>query len=260
MLALLISVFSLCAVCGSDAFAGSVSALMTYEKGIDALKDGNCKISMMYFNKAIGLDPKDKTLRIGMYDFEYAPNGKLFDLQKTCQTPDADNMPAKNQTKQTTMEPLPLPVPPATAPDAGIQQGVEVKKKPPVVRDTHARGVFDENLRLSIDNQPLTITRDGDFSCVIALQPRKSNIVIQAKRVGEKKIPSVEFPLTFLGFSADTMTKDNLSSANLSVTGNVTYAGIERDEIQVTIDKSTLSLGGDIKIESNLPITVKLRF
>ncbi|KJU83991.1 hypothetical protein MBAV_003819 [Candidatus Magnetobacterium bavaricum] len=95
---------------------------------------------------------------------------------------------------------------------------------------------------------------------MITLKPQKNNIVIQAKRDREKKTPSVEFPLTSLGLSAETMTNENLSHATLSVSGNVAYAGIERDELQVTIDKSALSLGQDIKIESNLPITVKLRF
>ncbi|KJU81917.1 hypothetical protein MBAV_005890, partial [Candidatus Magnetobacterium bavaricum] len=134
---------------------------MTYEKGIDALKDGNCKISMMYFNKAIGLDPEDKTLRIGMYDFEYTPNVRLSDLQRTCQPSGTDNLPEKNQSKQTTKEPLPLPVPPATPPDANVQQGIEVKKKHPVAGDVHARGVFDEDLRLSIEDQPLSIAKNG---------------------------------------------------------------------------------------------------
>ncbi|KJU87679.1 hypothetical protein MBAV_000127, partial [Candidatus Magnetobacterium bavaricum] len=41
---LLLTAFFLCVGFEFDALAGSVSALMTYEKGIDALKDGNCKI------------------------------------------------------------------------------------------------------------------------------------------------------------------------------------------------------------------------
>ncbi|MBF0609044.1 MAG: hypothetical protein SFH39_08975 [Candidatus Magnetobacterium sp. LHC-1] len=252
--------FVLCGVLDSYAVAGSVSALMTYEKGVSALKDGNCNRSIMYFNKAIGLDPKDKTLRIGMYDFEYTPNSKLSELQGQC--PSAINttvdMSEGNQSKQSTTEPLPLPVPPVTPPGADVQQGVELKIRPPAAGDI--QGVFDESLRIDINEQPLTIAKNGSFSSVIVLKPQKMNLLLKANRVREKKTPSVEFPLTSLGLSAETMTKDNLSHATLSVSGNVAYVGIERDEVQVTIDHSALSFGQGIKVESNLPVTFKLRF
>ncbi len=225
---LLSFVFLLCGVLNSYAVAGSVSALMTYEKGVSSLKDGNCNRSIIYFNKAIGIDPQDKTLRIGMYDFEYTPNSKLSELQGQC------------------------------PPGADVQQGVELKRRPPVAGNI--QGVFDENLRIDIDGQPLTIAKNGYFSSVIVLKQQRKTLLLQVNRVGEKKTPSVEFPLTSLGLSADTMTKDNLSHATLSVSGNVAYAGIERDEVQVTIDQSALFFGQDIKLESNLPVIFKLRF
>ncbi|MBF0537811.1 MAG: hypothetical protein HQL03_06105 [Nitrospirae bacterium] len=259
----------LCGGCGLDAFGGSVTALMTYEKGVDSLRDGNCNRSVMYFKKALGIDPEDKTLRIGMYDFEYTPNVKLSDLQKKCQlsTNTPDNLLPANQSnteqssaKQAAAEPLPLPVPPSAAPDANVQQGVELKKKTPIDSDTTVQGTFDENLQITLGGQQLTIARDGSFSLVIALKSKKDSLLLEAQRGKEKKPLPVKLTLGALGLSVENISKINLSNATLSVSGNVAYAGIERKEVQVTIERSVLSIGRDIKIESNLPITVKLRF
>ncbi|MBF0342847.1 MAG: hypothetical protein HQL06_01325 [Nitrospirae bacterium] len=273
---LLTSAFLFCGVFAFNVHAGSVAALRTYEKGVDALQEGNCNRSVVYFKKAVEIDPVDKTLRIGMFDFVYAPNTKLKDSEKRCTSPGGSplNLPAR----QSATDPLVLPTPPPTTPSDRTQQGVVLKKELPAGREQPVKGTFDGNLGITLDGQSLTIEKDGSFSAVLTLKHGKDSILLEAQRGAAKekslnpllptppapevatKSLSVSLPLTTLGLSAETAAKLNHTHGTLSVSGDVTYAGIERSEVLVTINKAVLSLGTDINIESHLPISVRLRF
>ncbi|MBF0565139.1 MAG: hypothetical protein HQK89_07845 [Nitrospirae bacterium] len=229
------------------AHASMLDALLMYEKGVKMLELGSCKRSIEFFSNAVKEEPQDRTVRIGMYTYEYFPNRKTFEAQMQCGSPV-----------------IAVGLSPENPAISKSSKESEAIKSHDVAdgKDTNAKNMKKEIpepvFTFSIEGFPVTPDVNDSFSVSIPVPVSKQALFLEASRSyggkGDRKTVSVALPIP--------VYVDNTSKS--STVSSVHLAGFIKHEstngFQITINHFTLSHADKIVIESHLPTIVNVKF